>query len=639
MAQMRRVAPSKTPALWPALLFFMSALLLQGCSLLPNKKQEPPATVSSGPVSESATDDASPKKRRDAFSIEVKAAPDAIHDYLVRNLELERYRKLDDLGAVELSRLMVAAEANARELLATLGFFTPTITLELHETPEAEAPRQIIVTVEPGETTRVSQVQIDFSGPVADDDAAEAQRNAVRSGWSLRPGRPFTQGAWDDAKTGGLRALTAKRFPTATIKSSRADVDADQSTAKLELGYESGPAFRFGPMLVRGSERYPALNAVYLARLPTGADYDQQQLLDAQQRLAGSGYYDSVFMTLDTEGTDPQAVPVIAQVRDAPLQKVVFGVGYTTDNGARLSIDHIDNQLPLLGWRAVSRLSLEQKIQSLSTQWSGVPGERGWRLFSGAEIKRDNSGDYEVNSARVRYGIGKSTDHIDRSYFLQYDNARNQGLGAPPSASALSLNWGWTGRYFNSAAQPTRGFGVALQLGAGYTLTGEQLPFVRSDARVLGFVPLGSADADGSQARLSRLALRAELGAINAKDSARIPTTLEFLTGGDTTVRGYSYQQIGVTNALGQTVQGRYLGVASVEWQRPFVYRGQLTDWESAVFADAGSVADKFGQLRPKVGVGVGARWKSPVGPVQVDLAYGVDVHKLRLHIRLGFNF
>jgi translocation and assembly module TamA len=89
----------------------------------------------------------------------------------------------------------------------------------------------------------------------------------------------------------------------------------------------------------------------------------------------------------------------------------------------------------------------------------------------------------------------------------------------------------------------------------------------------------------------------------------------------------------------GQTVAGRYLGVLSLEWQRPFVYKDKLTDFESVVFVDAGAVADKPSELKPKVGVGVGTRWRSPVGPVQADLAYGVDTRKFRLHVRLGFTF
>jgi translocation and assembly module TamA len=114
---------------------------------------------------------------------------------------------------------------------------------------------------------------------------------------------------------------------------------------------------------------------------------------------------------------------------------------------------------------------------------------------------------------------------------------------------------------------------------------------------------------------------------------------LNFLTGGDTTVRGYGYRSIGAVKPDGQVIAGRYLGVASIEWQRPFVYQGQLTAWDSTVFVDVGAVADRPADLSAKVGVGVGARWASPIGPVQMDLAYGIQVHSFRFHLRLGFTF
>ena len=47
------------------------------------------------------------------------------------------------------------------------------------------------------------------------------------------------------------------------------------------------------------------------------------------------------------------------------------------------------------------------------------------------------------------------------------------------------------------------------------------------------------------------------------------PVTQLFLTGGDTTVRGYSYRSIGARTQNNQLYGGRYMGVASVEWQRP----------------------------------------------------------------------
>ncbi|RZL62743.1 MAG: outer membrane protein assembly factor [Variovorax sp.] len=637
---MHRVVPFFSPARMPA-LFFVALLFLQGCSLLPRAQEAGPAGAA--PVaSAGAADDrkGADGKRRDAFTVDVRG-PETAREYLALHLEIQRYRQVDDLGAAELSRLMVAAEANARELLGTLGYFTPTLTLELNETPTADkAPREVVITVEPGELTRVSTVQIGFAGAIATDPAAEAQRDAIRVDWPLRAGETFTQSAWDGAKSATLRKLAARRYPTGRIAESRAEVDADRQEARLTLGYDSGPAYKFGPLLVRGSERYDPDAARRIANVPTGTDYDQQKLLDAQQRLASSGYYDSVFLTLDTDGTDPLAAPVVAQLREAPLQKVVLGAGFTTDNGPRLSIDHAHNRMPLLGWRAVSRLSVDRDVRSLGTEWNAIPGDRGWRWFAGGELKSETSGSYEVNSGRVRAGIGKSSDHIDRRYFAQYDYAQNRGVDAPPSASAFSLNWGWTGRYFDDNGAPTRGQALAVELGAGYTLTGERLPFVRAYGRWLGIVPLGGRDDSASaRARNSRLQLRAEGGLVSARETAQIPSTLMFFTGGDTTVRGYSYRQIGTEREDGQIVAGRYLGVLSAEWQRPFIYDGKLTEWESTVFVDAGAVADKPGELKPKVGVGVGARWRSPVGPVQADVAYGVDTRKLRLHLRLGFTF
>jgi translocation and assembly module TamA len=610
--------------------------MLGGCSLLPKKDA---TETGAQPVAAEST--SSDRPAGDVFSLQVRG-PDDVRDYLTQHLDIQRYRQIRDLGATELSRLMVAAEGNARELLNTLGYFTPTLTLELKETPGAKTPREVIVTVDPGEQTRVGAVDIRFDGAITrpGDATAAARQEAIRAAWTLRTGQLFTQLAWDNAKTVGLRTLTARRYATASVNQSRAEIDADRGEARLGVTYDSGPAYRFGPLRVNGVERYSADGARRIARVPTGTDYDQQKLLDAQQRLASSGYYDSVFLTLDTNGTDPEAAPVIAQVREAPLQKVILGIGFTTDGGPRVSLDHVHNQMPLLGWRAVSKLSIDRVTQSLGTEWNGIPDDNGWRNFASGLLKRENAGTYDVDSGRVRGGRAKLGDRIERSYFLQYDYSQNRGDNAPPSAAALSANWGWTGRYFDDAGAPTRGQGLAIELGLGQTLIGESSPFVRSYARYLGILPIGQVRGnDGGIARSSRLQFRLEGGAVIASDNAKVPSTLMFLTGGDTTVRGYSFQQIGAVRSDGTVVAGRYMNVASVEWQRPIVWNGKLSDFESTAFVDAGSVADNIGDLKAKVGVGVGTRWRSPVGPVQADIGYGVDTQKFRLHLRLGFTF
>ncbi|MES2927623.1 MAG: BamA/TamA family outer membrane protein [Pseudomonadota bacterium] len=645
----RPAALFSTPAPWSALLLF-SALCLQGCSLLPRgEDSESTGSTPTPAIAESGAP---------SFAVQVNA-PANVRETLERHLELQRFRHLPDLHANELQRLLGAADANARELLGTMGYFAPTITVELTETPDSKAaPRTVVVTVQPGPQTRIASADIDFTGNTGGTDSSSAERPTEETGtsasirqqqrvqrnWSLQPGQPFTQSAWDSAKNDGLRQLQARRHPTARIASSRAEIDADQHAAKLSVTYEPGPPYRFGPLRVEGSQRYDPDGARRLARLPTGAVYDEAELLDAQLRLASSGYYDSVFLTLDTEGTDPQAAPVVAQVREAPTQKLVFGPGFSTDSGARLSLEHIHNQLPVIGWRAVSKLSLDRETKHASSEWTDLPNNNGWRWFAGAQLQREATGDYDVNSGRVRYGRSKSTKNIDRNYFLQYDYANSQGLAAnvqSPSdtSTALSVNYGWTGRYFNSATAPTRGHGIAVELGLGTTLRPERDPFVRTLVRWQSFIPAGRVQDAAGVGRSARVALRAEGGAVLARDGAQIPVTQLFLTGGDTTVRGYGYRSIGARTDNGQLYGGRYLAVGSVEWQRPIVYQGAMTDWESTLFVDAGAVADRLGDLDPRVGIGAGVRWRSPVGPLQADLAYGVKTKEVRLHLRLGFSF
>ena len=112
-----------------------------------------------------------------------------------------------------------------------------------------------------------------------------------------------------------------------------------------------------------------------------------------------------------------------------------------------------------------------------------------------------------------------------------------------------------------------------------------------------------------------------------------MPSSFLFRAGGDQSVRGYGYQQLGVQEG-DAIVGGRYLLTAGAEYQYWF-----RPPWGVAVFYDAGNAGDKFSDLNPKSGYGVGARWRSPVGPINVDVAYGHAVKKARLHFSLGFTF
>lgn len=569
-----------------------------------------------------------------AFTLDIDAPPE-VRELLLRHLELMRYRELGDLSDSELDRLLGVARQDALNLLATLGYFSPQ--LQWQRLPrDGTTPPSVRLRVSTGPATLVNEVKITLSGPISQSAQSKERQLAIERGWTLAVGQRFTQAGWDAAKQQALRELTAQRFPQGQISESLADIDAARGQANLSLTLDSGPAYRLGDQRIEGLRQHDPDMVRRLARLAPGSDYDFSQLAQAQQRLADSGYFDSVYVFLEPNA-DPAAAPVRIQLRETPLQKIVLGVGASTDGGGRVSAEHTHHLLPGLGWRSVSRLSLDRETQSLGIDLTAPPDEGNWRWAVGALVQEQQAGSSDVSSQRLRAGRSQAGERIDRNYYLQYDRADTLGsdTAATQLAQALSVNYAFTVRNFDTLPSPGNGWALGLEVGAGSTLGKERQPFGRGLARALAFFPLGREDPTR---RHGRLALRAEAGAVVADTAASVPSTQLFLTGGDNSVRGYSFHGIGVTRSDGQTVAGRYLAVGSLEWQRPLSL-GRPGEWEGTVFLDAGAVADTPADLRAKVGVGTGLRWKSPVGPLQLDLAYGVALRQWRLHLNVGFNF
>ena len=624
----------------------MVAWLATTLLLLPASGRAASTEIEPGTETEtesSAPKPATPAAAQPAFQLEVKA-PEPLRETLLRHLALQQYREMQDLDQEELARLLIAAQDNARNLLATQGYFSPEIHISLSEAPEPAAtdetpaqrpaPRTVLIEVTPGEPVRVASFQLKLSGDVLHNAQLEAVQRSLNESWGLRPDAIFTQAAWDAAKTEALRRLTAVRYPTGHLVQSEARIDPETRRAELSVTLDSGPDFRFGDVVVEGLQHHSTELVQRLAQIPKGSTYTQLKLLQAQQRVADSGYFDSVFMTLDTSG-DPQAATVHVQVREAKLHKLVTGVGISTDSGARLSAELTQRQLPWLDLRALSKLDRDTK--TLSSELSSQPDEDNWRWVNSGQLQRQVGSTDPINSLTLRSGRTKTEEHYDRNVYLQYDHSLTQS--APPeSASSVSANYAWTQRNFNSLPFPTKGYGLAVELGAGLTLGTQREPFVRSRARVLGYLPFNEAEYPQSD-QAPRLVWRAEAGAVVARSSVTLPSTQLFLTGGDTTVRGYGYREIGVVQADGSLAPGRYLSVGSLEWQKPIVHNGLATGFDGTLFIDAGAVADQVSALHAKVGVGVGTRWHSPIGPLAVGLAWGVATRRLRLHLAVGFTF
>lgn len=554
-------------------------------------------------------------------------APTDVQQYLSRHLELLRYNALDDLDTTEVDKLVHSSDAQVRELLSTLGYFSPQLQW-LRESANAHARHPLHLKVVPGEQTRVSQVEIAFLGDIATPAFSTTQNN-LRKSWWLPATHFFTQDAWNDAKNQLLRTVTAQDFPLAQWEETRADIDPERHTATLVLTLNSGPRVHLGALNIEGIEHYDAQMVERLARLSEGQAYALKDLIDAQQRLISSGYYDSVLISLADTGT-PQAWPVKVQLREAARQKWVLGVGVKSDSGMHLSAEHVHHSMPGLHWRASTKLELDQKLQSLGAELLAPPNADLWRWNLSAKATHEVLSTYETHSQRWRAGQAQLSETIDRNIYAQYDSA-NSTLAGDGVKESVSGNFVWTWRNFDSLPFPSRGWGFGVELGAGTTLSSPQMPYARWLGKTMALAMLPGT--------FGRIALRGQIGGISTQDASAIPNTQLFIAGGQNSVRGYAPGGIGVTNTDGTISPGRYMAVGSAEWQIPIRVNKRLTDWEAALFVDAGSVANDPRDMQAQVGLGMGARWRSPVGPLQIDLAYGEATRDWRLHLNVGFIF
>ncbi|WP_291983779.1 BamA/TamA family outer membrane protein, partial [Candidatus Accumulibacter sp. ACC005] len=214
---------------------------------------------------------------------------------------------------------------------------------------------------------------------------------------------------------------------------------------------------------------------------------------------------------------------------------------------------------------------------------------------------------------------------VEQRLGLNWQEEKQTPKGSPTTTNqALTAQAGWTWRHARDPLDPSEGIALQFQLGGASKQLLSDQNFLRTYFRYAQGVPLGASDG---------LLLRAELGATLAPSSNGIPQDFLFRTGGSNSVRGYAYQSLGVQQGEA-VVGGRYLMTMSAEythWITP--------SWGAAAFVDAGDAQDSRDAFDLAVGYGLGARWKSPVGPLGLDLAYGQRDGKLRFDFSLAVPF
>ena len=554
------------------------------------------------------------------YRVEIDA-PRELADLLRQGLNVVRWQHDPQMTPEQLRRLADEAVREARETAATEGYFSARVAVSIDDTAR---PWIVRLTVEPGERTQVGEVDLRFSGPAVDDGEARALFRKVRETWSLRRGEPFRQADWDAAKRRAVRELASWRYAAARVAESRALVDPETRRATLMVELASGPPFRFGELRVSGVRRYSDALVENLSPFRPGEVYDRDKLLVYQRRLLESGYFVSVQADIAPEEGQAEAAPVRVAVIEGNTQHIETGVGYNTDAGPRVELRYSNHDVFDSAWRFHSDLRLDQKIQNLQLAFDSPPRPGGrWNSFFARARQADIQNEFTRElAAGVSHNWGAELAPTALILSGHMEEQRVAG-SVTDNRHALYAGFRRSFRKTDDYVAPRAGYMATFEVGgAPRALASRQ--FLRGVVSGLFFIPFGRSDD---------LLLRGQAGRVIANTREGIPTSFLFRTGGDQTVRGYAFESLGVRQG-DAVVGGRRYAVAGAEYTHWF---GE--SWGIAGFVDAGNAWDDSTLFKPALGLGLGARFRTPIGPIRADLAYGEETRAFRLHFSVGYTF
>ncbi len=555
--------------------------------------------------------------RAERVSVAVEGIEGEVLESARASIELRQYEDRE-VSPVEVRRLFERADEQIRVALEPFGYYDAEVSAKL-ERPE---PTQYRATfrVKPGEPVIVRQSRVVVSGEAAELKSVQAALEHFQP----KQGQPLDHGAYERSKAEIAAALANDGFIAAQLVKHRVEVVRAANSAEIDLEWDSGPRHRFGAVRYTDAQ-FPDKFLQRYTPWRAGQFYSIDKLLELQQSLVDADYFSAVAVTPDLEHVKDAVVPV--EVVLVPAKRTVYtaSVYVSTDTGPGTKLGFERRWLNRRGHKLSSEIQYSTRLQDFRTQYEiPQPGIPNRKLTFGVGYR-----DEETDTSTSRMARAAATEVTDRwkgftrTLGLQYLNGDFEIADQQHSTSLLYAEGLLTRKKSNDLYFPLSGYSLlyGVRLAAESLLSDTSLAQLRAEGKWLR-----QAGADG------RVIVRATVGGMIVDDFDALPPELRFFAGGDRSIRGFDYQQIGDTNAEGKVIGGKYEAVASAEYEHYF-----LPKWGAAVFVDAGDAFTQ--QFDTNVGAGIGVRWKSPVGMVRLDVARPVVSdfdHSWRIHLVIG---
>jgi translocation and assembly module TamA len=554
------------------------------------------------------------------LKLDINGLKPALEEAVRSGLTLQQYRDRA-VSEAQLRRLVSRGEQEIAATLEAWGYYSGTV--RSHIAPNAVGSFDVAYDIEPGEPTLVTESHVTVRGEAA---AVPAVASALES-FLPQAGERFDHAQYEASKTAIEKALGDSGFLGAKLVTHRVEVHSMKRSADIELAWDGGPRYQFGPTQFTGGQ-FPTELLERFVPWREGDDYSAAQLLDMQQRLVSGDYFSTVTVQPHPEKAVDLKVPIQVELTAAKRNIYSAALYASTDRGAGVDFSVQRRWLNDKGHKGQAEFDLAQKLKAVEVSYRiPLPGRRQ-RQLSFAGTYRDEETESSISQTeKLAANLARKWNGYTLVYGLQF-LAGDFEIGSEDGNSSLFFFEGALTRARSD--QPT-----FARRGYSYTLTVRGTPFdTLTDTR------FGAADLEVKWLHAfgldTRLILRGEVGAMAVDDFDLLPPELRFFSGGDRSIRGFGYEEIGSQNAAGDVIGGDRLAEGTVELERYF-RRG----FGAAVFVDAG---DSFlgEDFRLHVGAGAGIRWKSPVGVLRLDLAYpvkSVDSSGWQIHFNIGPDF
>lgn len=560
--------------------------------------------------------------RAASVTVEITGVEGPVLENVRAYLGIARQDFVEDGETVDpamIRRLHARAPPEIRNALQPYGYYEPSIDARLQADDEGNWTAHY--RIRPGPPVRLVEVDVRVEGDGADDPRFVE----LLDGIGLRESERLEHRAYESAKSRLLEMASDRGYLEARWIDNVLRIDPDRREARAILVLDSGPRYSFGRIEFERTVLSEAFLARYL-RFSPGEPFDGGKLLELQYALDDSDYFRRVDVRARRNRAADGRIPIDVELEARPKHRYTLGIGFGTDTGPRVSVGRETRYVNDRG----HRLAMEARVAEIGSELGArytIPLSEPWRerleldtSLGEEDIGDGNSEQFELGGKYVTASKG-----WQQYVSLRYQRSIDRISGETETRDLVMPGIGIGRSRFDSNIYATRGYRIAFDLSGGTETFGSDVSFLRGVASGSGVLGLW----DGG-----RVIGRLQLGRVRVWDAfEELPLSQRFYAGGDQSVRGFDYQSLGPTNDQGDVIGGRYLAVSSLELEQLIV-----GNWGAAVFVDHGNaIADADDPLRTAVGVGL--RYRSPVGVFRVDVAKATDGDEsARLHLGLGVN-